>query len=295
MQKRQLRLPFMREGERFMKDSNPYRVRRRKMIIKYIITFIAFFLLGMLTGAGEDSVLFKIGMMFIVLDSMLIVMLPLFVYRMRVLGREAKKLDNEGRFTNRDDDMNMTLMAILLLLLPPLGVYAIIRQLNTMRRRLLEQSIYVRSMGEVLMGLVALATVSGIFTGAYSSPEGAFMIVVTLYYGISALIVVAAGALAHKYGRLYAICTQAIYADAELKISDIAERLRLTYGKTAQLIMNMIDAGVLGGAYIDFKHREVVAPTAWPKEARKCKGCGGTTICIQKRAGVCRYCGRVLK
>lgn len=183
---------------------------------------------------------------------------------------------------------------ILLFILPPAGLFVLVRKAFTEPAHYLGNALVLESSGISVgaLGLILLALHVKIFMGVSYIP-------VMIYYTASLPFVCGAsmyavGKIIHRRGREIARCQNLIWVDAVLDLNELAEMIGLNYMQTVRKVQEYIDDGFLFSCFIDYKEKRIVCPQEFPKVAIKCRKCGGTTVKLKGIAAVCSFCGRII-
>lgn len=305
------------------KQYNPFNIKAKKISKIYWGTIISPFVVGLFVNVGGglfgslQGIILFIPMM--AAGIALVLFIPYVCYLV-YLFRRAKiyNIENstgsstyESVNTSGSKDFNISAtqeikyrghehkdygpwagVFIMMFILPPLGLYMAVMKALTDPSHYLENGVILESVGMPvgIIGIALAALQHKIFDGFDNLPLMAYYIIVMPV--IIGVVMYAVGKSIQKKGLLIAKCQKLIWIDGILKLSDIGEKLHLNYGETVRVIQTYINKGFLFSCFIDYKLKTVVAPIQYPKEAVKCKGCGGTTVKIRGLAAVCSYCGR---
>ena len=311
------------------KTTNPYRRKRNKVIIIYLMTMVAAFLLGTVLFGLYDSTgaaFFRsLGFIFILIDSLGMILLVPFLICVVKLSKQAKLYDEQmaappepvkivtdsvgemqierrdGRIGYHykkmyDREMGPWWSAIgLLFILPPLGAVFCFLKAYREPQNSLKNALMLSSTGYVLAGLGAAIAVLPALIGIDDTEALVKAMIFPACILICAALMLYYAAILNKKGRMIARVQKLVWIDAVLNIDELSIQLNMTYGETIAMLQSLIDEGFLYTCFIDFAARELISTIQLRKTAKKCRHCGGTTTFIAGTAAVCDYCGRFLK
>ena len=152
------------------------------------------------------------------------------------------------------------------------------------------------SVGRALLLLVpSLGFVLLMVSTGADSPEALLgVIALPSLTAAAALCFVIYGAWLRARGRREDLFRSLITVERLTKLDTLAQRAGTDYAGAASAVEWLIDADLLGGAYLSHNDREVIVPGISERIARRCPSCGGTTVLFANDRQICDYCGGAL-
>ena len=176
-----------------------------------------------------------------------------------------------------------------LLVLPPLGIFYLIRKAVQEKSKYYLNGVKMKVMGSVFMIATALPILI-LTMGEGKISTKIAVIALPGFYALLGLSIFIIGYVFEKKGKTNEGYLSAIFLDKETRLDVLAKRQNATYSQAVDTINKLIDNGYMQG-YIYHADREVIVPGISKKIAFKCYNCGGTTVLYSNDERVCVYCG----
>lgn len=183
---------------------------------------------------------------------------------------------------------------LLLILLPPFGIYLLILKTTYEKARYSINSVWTIVIGVLLMlpslfWLVLFMATSGGFQGIIDSWSP---LILFFFIGFPiGLACIVLGLVLHHLGKENDAYQRLILIEEVTDLYRIAERMHANYAHVTRVIERLIDYGILPDAYIFHRDHEVIVPGVSKKIALRCKNCSGTTVLYTNEERICAYCG----
>ena len=202
--------------------------------------------------------------------------------------------DGDFRFQESATPLSWGLICLMLVLLFPVGFYFLVV------KTLMEKGRHYRN-GTTLLVLGALLLVPSlgfvllmVVTGADSRQALLAVIAPPCLLAAAALCFVVYGAWLRARGKREDLFRSLITEERVTDLDALAQRAGTDYAGAASVVGWLIDADLLGGAYLSHNDREVIVPGISQRIARRCPSCGGTTVFFANDRPICDYCGGAL-
>lgn len=186
----------------------------------------------------------------------------------------------------------------------PVGIYLLVRRMNSDRTATLKNSGTVRTTSLVLMILGVFSVFS-----AFSS----YGTIGTFFYGM--LLFALPGILLYiksqsmkEEGRKFQMYIAIVINQGEKSMEKISRAVGVTIQETREDLEKMIDRGYFPNTYIDAATSEIILPdrkerdmAAYEEEKQKnyrvitCQGCGAKEKIAEGQTKKCEYCGSLLQ
>lgn len=199
--------------------------------------------------------------------------------------------DETFRFNRDAAPLSWGLVFLLLFLLFPFGVYCLIAKTLSERGRAFRNGTTMLTAGIVALipslGFILLIAV----TGADSLHAFLAVIAAPVVAAVLSIALAIYGAWLKRRGEEEDNYRSLITMDGVTNIDTLAEHNHTDYAHVSTIIDRLINAELLGDAYLSHEEREVIVPGISKKIARRCSSCGGTTVLFSNEPRVCEYCG----
>ena len=199
--------------------------------------------------------------------------------------------DETFRFNRDAAPLSWGFVFLLLVLLFPFGVYCLIVKTLSERARAFRNGTTMLTAGIVALipslGFILLIAVTGAdslhaFLAVTAAPAAAVVLSIAL---------AAYGAWLKHRGEEEDNYRSLITVEGVTNIDTLAEHNHTDYAHVSTVIDRLINAELLGDAYLSHEEREVIVPGISQKIARRCPSCGGTTVLFSNEPQICEYCG----
>lgn len=202
--------------------------------------------------------------------------------------------DESFRFQENAAPMSWGAVCLLLVLIFPVGFYFLIV------KTLMEKGRHYRN-GSVLLVVGALMLVPSlgfvlliVFTGADSRKALLAVIAMPCLLAAAGLCFVIYGAWLRARGKREDLFRSLITVERVTGLDTLAQRAGTDYAGAVNVVAWLLDAGLLGNAYLSYNDREVIVPGISEWIVRRCPSCGGTTVLFANDRPICDYCGGAL-
>ncbi len=202
--------------------------------------------------------------------------------------------DESFRFQENAAPMSWGAVCLLLVLIFPVGFYFLIV------KTLMEKGRHYRN-GSVLLVVGALMLVPSlgfvlliVFTGADSRKALLAVIAMPCLLAAAGLCFVIYGAWLRARGKREDLFRSLITVERVTGLDTLAQRAGTDYAGAVNVVAWLLDAGLLGNAYLSYNDREVIVPGISERIVRRCPSCGGTTVLFANDRPICDYCGGAL-
>lgn len=210
--------------------------------------------------------------------------------------------------TNKKKSTSWTLIIVLLLFFPLIGIILLIKKLYEDKAGAYQNSLVARILGGIGLGFGILVFLMFLL----AEPTASNIIVIIIAFICPGLLLFLKGASLKKDAVRYEKYLDLIWQKGLYSINDIAAEVSLTYAKTSKELQALINAGYIENVYLDQGRQMVVVngyepnilsqpkqsnPSAVDKTKQNttkvvvCKNCGANTAVTYGTTTECEYCG----
>ena len=214
----------------------------------------------------------------------------------------------------RKKSFSWGLIALMLYLFFPIGIWMIIKKMTDEKYNYTKNGKALRILAWILIGIVIFYLTIGLTTGFVvedgESAVGGVIVMILIFGGGGVLSLIKANSYIKK-GTKYARYVSIVSSVSNTSIDSIAAAYPTTYEKAVTDIQQMLDDGYFMNAYIDLNRRALIMPqinataniigndnatfTASRPTSVKCKNCGAENTVIPGSVNECEYCGSPLQ
>ena len=199
--------------------------------------------------------------------------------------------DETFRFNKDAAPLSWGFIIFMLILFFPYGFFLLIVKTINERGKAFRNGAALQTLGTVILVLFLGFALLIALTGADSRQAFIAFVVFPFVISVMASLLIAFGSWLKRRGREEDTCRSLITMEGITSIDALADRCDTNYAYVSAIIDRLIDAELLGDAYLSHEDREVIVPGISEKIARRCRNCGGTTVLFSNDPRICEYCG----